>query len=104
MIKAPQNVTALPGETASFTCLALSFGVLMYEWKRYDGNNLPQNAIKSYVHNAFPNLHNKTITFSLTIFNVIPSDEGSYCCIAINERGSTMECAWLESFSKLTCL
>ena len=42
-----------------------------------------------------------TGVYSLTMHNVQASDEGWYCCIATNEAGSTMDCAWLEVNSKL---
>ena len=42
-----------------------------------------------------------TDVYSLTMNNVQPSDEGWYCCVATNEGGSTIDCAWLEVNSKL---
>ena len=84
------------------SCLALSFGLLKYDWSKRDGV-LPQTAVKSCNHSIIFNPHNKETTdvYSLTMYNVQVSDEGWYCCIATNEAGSTMDCAWLEVNSKL---
>ena len=82
-------------------CLALSFGLITYDWNRRDGI-LPQTAVKSYTENILFNPPGEGITdvYSLTINDVQPSDEGWYCCVATNEGGSTMPCAWLEVSSK----
>ena len=84
------------------SCLALSFGLLKYNWSKRDGV-LPQTAVKSYTHNIMFNIHDPETTdvYSLTMHNVQASDEGWYCCIATNKGGSSMDCAWLEVDSKL---
>ena len=102
MILSPQNVTILPSNSFTMSCLALSFGLLKYDWSKQDGV-LPQTAVKSCTHNIMFNPLGKETTdvFSLTMHNVPASDEGWYCCTATNEAGSTMNCAWLEVNSKL---
>ena len=83
-------------------CLALSFGLIKYDWSRRDGI-IPQTAVKSCAQNILFNPPGEDTTdgSSLTMNNVQPSDEGWYCCVATNEGGSTMDCAWLEVNSKL---
>ena len=83
-------------------CLALSFGLITYDWNKHDGI-LPQTAVKSYTENILfnPPSEGATDVYSLTMSNVQPSDEGWYCCVATNEGGSTIHCAWLEVSSKL---
>ena len=82
--------------------MAFSLGLLKYEWKRRDGI-LPQTAVQSYVNrNLFNPLSEETTTvYNLAVHNIQPLDEGWYCCIATNEAGSTVNCAWLEVNSKL---
>ena len=80
-------------------CLALSFGLLQYDWIKYDGA-LPQTAVKSYIY--FNSLSKETTSvYKLAVHKVQPSDEGWYCCVATNRGGSTVDCAWLEVNSKL---
>ena len=79
-------------------CLAISFGLVKYDWNKRDGI-LPQTALKSYAQNVLFNLPGDV--YSLTMSNVQPSDEGWYCCVATNEGGNTSHCAWLEVNSKL---
>jgi len=83
-------------------CLAVSLGLLKYDWSKRDGI-LPQTAVKSSVYDhLFDPLSKDTISvYNLALHNVQLSDEGWYCCIATNERGSTINCAWLEVDSKL---
>ena len=102
IILSPENVTILPNNSFTMSCLALSFGLLKYDWSKHDGI-LPPTAVKSYTHNIMfnPLGEETTDVYSLTVHNVQASDEGWYCCIATNEAGSTMDCAWLEVNSKL---
>ena len=102
IIISPKNVTALPNNSFTMNCLALSFGWLKYDWNKHNGV-LPQAAIKSRTHNILFNPPGKETTdvCSLTVEHVQPLDEGWYCCIATNEGGSKMNCAWLEVNSKL---
>ena len=102
IIISPKNVTALPNHNFTMNCLALSFGLLKYDWKRRNGA-LPQAAVKSCTHNILFNPPDKESTdiCSLTVEHVQPSDEGWYCCVATNEDGSKRDCAWLEVNSKL---
>ena len=83
-------------------CLALSFGSMKYDWSRRDGI-IPQTAVKSCAQNLLFSLPGEEAieVYSLTMNNVQPSDEGWYCCVATNEGGSTMDCAWLDVNSKL---
>jgi len=83
-------------------CLALSFGLLNYDWNKRDGI-LPQTAVKSCAHSILfnPLAEETTTVFNLAVYNVQPSDKGWYCCVATNEGGSTVHCAWLEVDSKL---
>lgn len=97
MILPLENVTILPYQDCKLNCLALSSGVLTYEWSKRDGS-LPQNAVKSYTYETFFNSlgGETTLVYSLAIPYVQLSDEGWYCCIATNEAGSTTACTWLE--------
>jgi len=83
-------------------CLAVSLGLLKYDWSKHYGI-LPQTVVKSCVYDhLYDRLGNDTTSgYSLAMHNVQLSDEGWYCCIATNERGSTINCAWLEVDSKL---
>ena len=102
IIISPKNVTVFPNHSFIMNCLAVSSGLLTYDWSKLDGV-LPQTAVKSYTHKILFNPLGKGTTdvYSLTMHNVQASDEGWYCCVATNEGGSTMDCAWLEVNSKL---
>jgi len=101
MIKEPENVTVLPGETANFSCFALSHSGLIYEWTRSDGKPLPTMSQKTVLKWPFlPTFNQVTATRALQIFNSQPPVEGWYCCTAINDCGRTKHCAWLEVNSK----
>ena len=102
MIVSPENVTILPNHSFTMNCLALSFGLLKYDWSKRDGI-LPQTAVQSCSHNILfnPLIDQTTNVYNLAVYNIQPSDEGWYCCIATNEAGSTVDCAWLEVNSKL---
>jgi len=93
------NITVLPGQVVHYYCLASSFGLLAYDWKKYNGSIVSPilNATMNYDHVNI--LGGTTAVHKLTIFNVSPSDEGEYCCIATNEFGSVMKCAWLNVYS-----
>ena len=99
MITSLDNITVLPYQQCNLSCLALSRGVLTYDWNKY-GGNLSQNAVKSYVHeNFFTSLGSEaTLVYNLAVPNVQLSDEGWYCCVATNEAGSTTKCTWLEVY------
>ena len=99
----PENITVLPNHSFNLTCLAVNLGLLLkYDWNKHDGN-LSQTAVKSYVHYVvFSQLGKETTAvYNLAVYNVQPSDEGWYCCVATNEAGNTTDCAWLEVNSKL---
>ena len=97
MILSLTNITLFPNQDLNLCCLALSSGVLKYDWRKRD-ENLPQTAIKSFVCKPFFNSvgGEDTLVYNLAVSNIQPSDEGWYCCVATNEAGSTVECAWLE--------
>ena len=98
MIEPPINTTVLLGQTANYYCLALSFGLLSYDWKQQNGSGLHLRALETCFHkNMFGG---DTMVSSLEIPNVQPSDEGEYCCVAINECGNVTKCAWLTVISK----
>ena len=98
IFKPPINNSVLFGQTANYYCLALSFGLLTYEWKKFDGKNLLPTTITRYTNKNI--LSGSTIVSNLKIPNVKPSDEGEYCCVAINECGNVTKCAWLDVISK----
>jgi len=98
IIESPVNTTVLLGQTANFYCLAVSFGLLSYDWKKLNGHIKP-NAVQNYIHKNI--LGGVTVVPSLKIPNVSLSDEGEYCCLPTNECGSVTECAWLTVVSKL---
>ena len=101
IIRAPKDVTVLPGRVANFYCLALSFSGLLYDWKRINNATMPSSAIKSYKRWLFSDfLGYITVVYHLEVRNVKPSDEGWYCCLANNECGLAKECARLEVNSK----
>ena len=102
MILSPANVTVLPNHSFTMNCLALSFGLLKYDWSKRD-ETLPQTAVQSYVYNILfdPLSEQATSVYNLAVYNIQLSDEGWYCCVATNEAGSTVDCAWLEVNSKL---
>ena len=99
MIRQPENVTTLPGHTADFYCLALSYSGLLYRW-----NSLRKTPIISNTTTTkwlfLPTFSHYTAVQHLSIGDVKPSDEGWYCCEAINECGRIKECAWLEVLSE----
>ena len=98
IIVPPKNVTLRPNQSFTMSCLALSLGLVKDDcWIKRDGI-LPQRAVKSCTHNVLLNpLSEKTKNvFNLAVYNVQPSDEGWYCCVATNDAGSTVDCARLE--------
>ena len=107
MVISPENTTVLPNHSFIMNCLAVSFGLLKDDcWTKRDGI-LPQTAIKSCAHNILLDPLSEQTTknfYNLAVYNVQPSDEGWYCCVATNsiynEPGSTVDCAWLEVDSK----
>ena len=103
MIISPENVTVPLNHNFTMNCLALSFGVLKYDWYKRRDEVLPQTAMKSYAYNVLFNPVSEEITdvYNLAVCEVQPSDEGWYCCVATNVGGSTEHCAWLEVDSKL---
>ena len=98
IVEPPSNTSVLPGQTASYYCLALSFGLLSYDWMKINGLINP-NKVQTYIDKNI--LGGVTIVPSLEISNVSPSDEGEYCCVATNECGNVTKCAWLTVISKL---
>ena len=90
-----KDVAVFPNDNFTMSCLALSFGSLKYNWSKREGL-LPPRAKVSFKYIS----HKATNVYNLEVYNVQPSDEGSYCCKATNEGGSSVCCAWLEVNSK----
>ena len=102
MIIAPQPVVVRPSATVTFSCLAWSYGGLIYKWNRNGTYNLPSDATVFFQDKSLPADTNCfTTVYELKIINVHVRDEGLYCCIAANECGNSKRCAWLEIDSKL---
>ena len=102
MIITPQPVVVRPSATVTFSCLAWSYGGVIYKWNRNGTYNLPSNATVFFQDKPFPADTNCfTTVYELKIVNVHIRDEGLYCCIASNECGNNKRCAWLEVDSKL---
>ena len=102
IIISPEPIIVHPNATVTFSCLAWSFGRLIYRWNRNDSSTLPSNSSVFFQHKQFPVDQNYVTTvYKLRIVNVQVIDEGLYCCEASNECGSIKECAWLEVDSKL---
>lgn len=91
MITLPEPVVVHPDAMVTFSCLAWSYGSLLYEWNRNGSSALSPNSKISC----------NTAMHELSILNVQENDEGLYCCMASNECGNITECAWLEVDSKL---
>ena len=104
MIIPPQPISVRPNITVTFSCLAWSFGGLVYKWTRNDSSTLPSNSNIYFKDKQLPvDTNYLTTVYELMIFNVNVMDEGLYCCEASNECGSNRGCAWLEVDSKLDC-
>ena len=102
IIISPEPIIVHPNAIVTFSCLAWSFGRLIYNWNRNDSSTLPSNSSVFFQHKQFPVDQNYVTTvYKLRIVNVQVIDEGLYCCEASNECGSIKECAWLEVDSKL---
>ena len=100
MIILLENITTLPNYNTDLSCLALSLGVLTYDWSRR-GGSLPHTAIESFIHKTFYSSRGgrATSVYNLALSDVQTSDEGWYCCTATNEAGSIINCLWLEVYS-----
>ena len=104
IIHPPQPVIVRPENMVTFSCLAWSYGGLVYRWSRSNSTTLPSNALISFQNLMFPfNTSCTTTMYQFRISKAQTLDEGLYCCIASNECGSTTRCAWLEVDSKLQC-
>ncbi|XP_065887834.1 roundabout homolog 2-like isoform X2 [Dysidea avara] len=109
IVIAPENITVEPGEHASFDCLAWSYGGLYYDWYiQYSNGTI------SYYNpyqrcdddcGSYPIIHKQKLSItsyatevhSFKVFNVEEqSNEGWYCCVAVNQCGNTTKCGWLE--------
>ena len=102
MIIPPQPISVRPNTTVTFSCLAWSFGGLVYKWTRNDSSTLPSDSTIFFKEKQLPaDTNYLTTMYKLRILNINEMDEGLYCCEASNECGSNKECAWLEVDSKL---
>ena len=86
MFEPSTPTTIRSGETAVLHCFAFSYGKLSYKWKRSGNSALPSNA----------EMQNNRDYYLLIISNAQVSNAGNYCCVATNECGDTIRCAWLE--------
>lgn len=101
MIKTPERTVIRPGRTATFNCLAWSFGGLVYEWQMNDTMKLPSKATTSFNIWSHPDDPSFTaMSYELRLPEVKMFHEGYYCCIATNACGHIKSCAWLEVDSK----
>ena len=98
ILRPPENITIEVGEVAQFTCVAISHGNLIYQWRRKDNASLPLSALSSS-STVDQGTGNK-----LVITNVQYMDNGWYCCEAINEHSKAEDCAWLQINGKFTVL
>ena len=101
MILKPEPIKVRPDTTVTFSCVAWSYGGLMYEWSKNDSLTLPFNSTVFYEDKPLPANAINTTMYGITIFNIQETDEGHYCCVASNGCGSTTKCTWLEVDSKL---
>ena len=86
----------------TFSCLAWSYGGLVYRWSKNNSTTLPSNALISFKNLMIPvYTRSSTTVYQFKISSVNTTDEGLYCCVASNDCGSTTECAQLEVDSKL---
>jgi len=97
IIRPPENISIIPGKTADFYCLALSHSGLQYKWSKINKTLVTNTTIKRLLFSSFDHY---TAVQHLSITNAKMSDEGMYCCGAINECGTTEECASLKILSK----
>ena len=73
MIRQPENITVLPGETTTFSCFALSHSGLIYEWIRSDGKLLPTMSQKTEIKWPFLPAFNQVAAIrAIQIFNSQP--------------------------------
>jgi len=101
IVRPLKNVTVTFQQTAILHCLALSYGSLTYDWRRFDGKGFSTASNKFYVRMKYSDTNKNTVTHQLMIPKVELSDEGWYCCVATNDNGHTEKCVWLEVDSKL---
>ena len=89
----------------TFSCLAWSYGGLVYRWSKDNSTSLPSSGLISFQNLVFPfNTSCITTVYQFKLSAVQTSDEGLYCCVASNECGETTRCAWLEVDSEFTVL
>ena len=100
MILVPKPIKVRPDKTVTFSCVAWSYGGLVYKWSRNDSLSLPYNSTIFYEDKPLPVNSINTTMYEIKIFNIQETDEGQYCCVASNDCGSTTKCAWLEVNSK----
>ena len=101
MILKPEPIKVRPDTAVTFSCVAWSYGGLLYEWSKNGSLTLPSNSTVFYEDKLLPLNSINTTMYEITIYNVQETDEGHYCCMASNDCGSTTKCAWLEVDSKL---
>ncbi|CAM9592142.1 unnamed protein product [Lampetra fluviatilis] len=82
-IRAPLNVTVVPGERAVLTCLVLSTVPYNLTWARGGGDGAAQSRVRVLANQ------------SLEVRAVQLADGGAYECVAANEGGVASASAWL---------
>ena len=102
MIIPPMPITVHSNATVKFSCLAWSFGGLIYKWTKNGNSTLPPGSDAFFKNRQLPaDTKYSTTVYELRILNANVMDEGLYCCEASNECGSIKRCAWLVVNSKL---
>ena len=101
MVKLPQNITVLPGETVKLTCAAHGFSSFIYVWENSYGN-LSSNTRKIIrTRLEFIAVVGQQVEISeLMITDIDVSDEGLYYCTVTNNCGNDTTSVWLEVDSK----
>ena len=90
------------GDTASFACQATGTPIPNISWY-FNGAPLDKDNTKKYMISDI-SLNSATVNNTLTIFNVLPSDVGTYTCEAANYASSDTSSGVLNVNSKTISL
>lgn len=88
-MKKPQDLTMLAGQTATFHCSVGGDPPPKILWKKEEGN-IPVSRVSIQPDDK-----------GLEIFNIVPEDEGTYVCEALNSVGQISARASLTVHGKL---